>query len=215
IAQAYLSARFNKDDIKIIDHFIYGICSDGDLMEGVSHEAASLAGHLKLRNLIFFYDNNSITIDGSTSLAFSEDVGKRFEAYHWHVQYLEDVNDLDAIETAIKNAQEADAPSIIVTTTHIGYGSPNKQDTAEAHGSPLGEDEVKLTKKNLGWPEDSSFLIPVEVADLFASVKEKGAQLENEWKNKLEEYTKKYPEDAKLFTAMINNELGDGWKTKL
>jgi len=215
IEQAYLSARFNKDDIKIIDHFIYGICSDGDLMEGVSHEAASLAGHLKLRNLIFFYDNNSITIDGSTSLAFSEDVGKRFEAYHWHVQYLEDVNDLDAIETAIKNAQEADAPSIIVTTTHIGYGSPNKQDTAEAHGSPLGEDEVKLTKKNLGWPEDSSFLIPVEVADLFASVKEKGAQLENEWKNKLEEYTKKYPEDAKLFTAMINNELGDGWKTKL
>jgi transketolase len=166
MAQAFLSAKFNKDDIKIIDHFIYGICSDGDLMEGVSHESASLAGHLKLHKLIFFYDNNHISIDGETSLSFSEDVGKRFEAYNWHVQHIEDGNDLGAIENAIKEAQKSDRPSIIITRTHIAYGSPNKHDTAEAHGAPLGEEEIKLTKKNLGWPEDSSFLVPDEVKNL-------------------------------------------------
>jgi len=215
IAQAHLASIFNKDDIKIIDHFIYGICSDGDLMEGVSHETASIAGHLKLGKLIFFYDNNSITIDGSTSLAFSEDVGKRFEAYGWHVQHIEDVNNIDAIENAVIAAQKDDRPSLIVTKTHIAYGSPNKQDTAEAHGSPLGEDEIKLTKKKLGWPEDSSFLIPDEVTEFFKTVKENGAECEKEWQDLFKKYEEKYPGDAKLFKKFFSNDLGDEWKSKL
>jgi len=215
IAQAHLASIFNKDDIKIIDHFIYGICSDGDLMEGVSHETASIAGHLKLGKLIFFYDDNSITIDGSTSLAFSEDVGKRFEAYGWHVQHIEDVNNIDAIENAVIAAQKDDRPSLIVTKTHIAYGSPNKQDTSEAHGSPLGEDEIKLTKKKLGWPEDSSFLIPDEVTEFFKTVKENGAECEKEWQDLFKKYEEKYPGDAKLFKKYFSNDLGDEWKSKL
>jgi transketolase len=170
-AESYLASIFNKDDIKILDHFIYGICSDGDLMEGVSHEAASIAGHLKLGKLIFFYDDNGITIDGSTSLAFSEDVRKRFEAYGWQVQKIDDVNNLGALEAALMAAKnETEKPSLIITKTHIGYGSPNKQDTAGVHGSPLGEEEVKLTKKNLGWPADKSFYVPEEVSGYFSSL---------------------------------------------
>jgi transketolase len=215
IAQKYLSAKFNKDDIKIIDHFIYGICSDGDLMEGVSHETASLAGHLKLGNIIFFYDDNDISIDGSTDLAFTENVGKRFEAYNWHVQHIDDGNDIEAIENAIKNAQKDERPSIIVTRTHIGYGSPNKQDTAAVHGSPLGEEEVKLTKKNLGWPEDEKFLIPEEVKNFFGGISSKGEKKEEEWEKLFERYREKYPEDAKLFVDLKNENYGDEWKTKL
>ncbi len=216
IAEAYLAAKFNKDDIKLIDHFIYGICSDGDLMEGVSHEAASIAGHLKLGKIIFFYDDNKITIDGTTDLSFSEDVGKRFEAYGWHVQYLNDVNDLKAMDIALKAAQNiSDKPSIIVTKTHIGFGSPNKQDTSAAHGSPLGEGEVKLSKKNLGWPEDSNFLIPEETKEIFSAVKEKGEKLEAEWEKFFEEYNQKYPGEAKLFSQLISGELGEEWKEKL
>jgi transketolase len=215
IAQAYLSAKFNKDDIKIIDHFIYGICSDGDLMEGISHEAASMAGHLKLRNLIFFYDSNNITIDGPASLSFSEDVGRRFKAYGWHVQYVDDVNNLQLLDKAVKKAQKAGAPSIIVTKTHIGYGSPNKQDTSEAHGSPLGEEEVKLAKKNLGWPEDQTFYIPDEVAAHFASVKQRGRRHESKWKKTFDEYKAKYPREAKEFESMVYNLIGDEWKSKL
>jgi len=215
MAQAFLSSKFNKDDIKIIDHFIYGICSDGDLMEGVSHESASLAGHLKLSKLIFFYDNNYISIDGETSLSFSEDVGKRFEAYNWHVQHIDDVNNLDAVESAIKEAQKSDKPSIIITRTHIAYGSPNKHDTSEAHGAPLGEEEIKLTKKNLGWPEDSSFLIPDEVKNFFSTIKSKGAQYENEWNEKFNKYKTKYPEDAKLFEDVMNGDFGTEWKNAL
>ncbi|MDO8550104.1 MAG: transketolase [Ignavibacteria bacterium] len=215
IAQKYLSAKFNKNDIKIIDHYIYGICSDGDLMEGVSHEAASLAGHLKLGNLIFFYDDNDISIDGSTDLSFTENVGKRFEAYNWHVQYIEDGNDIEAIENAIKNAQQDKRPSIIVTKTHIGYGSPNKQDTAEAHGSPLGEEEVKLTKKNLGWPEDEKFFIPDKVMNFFDEIKRKGEEKEESWNKLFEKYKEKYPDDAKLFIDLKNDNYGDEWKSKL
>jgi transketolase len=215
IAQKHLSAIFNKDDIKIIDHFIYGICSDGDLMEGVSHEAASLAGHLKLGNLIFFYDDNEISIDGSTDLAFTEDVGKRFEAYYWHVQHIDDGNDIEAIENAIKNAQKDEKPSIIVTRTHIGYGSPNKQDTAAVHGSPLGEEEVKLTKKNLGWPEDEKFYVPKEAQNFFAKLREKSEEKEEIWNKLFEEYRKKYPDDAKLFTDLKNKSYGEEWKSKL
>jgi transketolase len=216
IAQAYLQAIFNKDDIKILDHYIYGICSDGDLMEGVSHEAASLAGHLKLGQIIFFYDNNGITIDGPTSLSFSEDVGKRFEAYGWHVQHVEDVNNLKALELALNNAQQVkDKPSIIITRTHIGYGSPNKQDKASSHGSPLGEEEVKLTKQNLGWPLEPSFFIPQEVSEDFKQVAAKGKEFEERWNNLFKEYESKYPKDAKLFKAVMNGDFGEEWKNKI
>jgi transketolase len=215
LAESYISAKFNKEDIKVIDHFIYGICSDGDLMEGISHEAASLAGHLKLRNLIFFYDNNGITIDGTTSLAFTEDVGKRFKAYGWHVQYVNDVNDLQLLDKAVKKAQKTNAPSLIVTKTHIGFGSPNKQDTSDAHGSPLGDEEVKLAKKNLGWPEDKTFYIPDEVAAHFASIKQRGRRNENKWKKNFDVYKSKYPQEAREFESMIYNLVDDEWKNKL
>jgi transketolase len=216
LAEAHIAANFNKEDLKIIDHYVYGICSDGDLMEGISHEAASIAGHLGLGKIIFFYDNNSITIDGKTSLAFSEKVGKRFEAYNWHVQYIEDVNDLDAINKAVKKAQRAtDKPSIIVTKTHIGFGSPNKQDTSEAHGSPLGDEEVRLTKRNLGWPEDKIFYIPDEVAEHFKSVLVKGKKEEKKWNKLYSIYKTKYPEDAALLEKYMNGEFGDEWISKL
>lgn len=215
IAQEYLSAMFNKDDLKLIDHYIYGICSDGDLMEGVSHEAASIAGHLKLRSLIFFYDDNEISIDGSTDLTFTEDVGKRFEAYNWHVQYIDEVNDIEALENAIDIAKKDNRPSIIVTKTHIGYGSPNKQDTAEAHGSPLGDDEIILTKKNLGWPENEKFLIPEEVQNFFDEVRRKGEEKEEDWNKLLQKYSDKYPDEAKLFIDLMNGNYDDEWKSKL
>jgi transketolase len=216
LAEAHTAAVFNKDDIKLIDHYIYGICSDGDLMEGVSHEAASIAGHLGLGKVIFFYDNNSITIDGKTSLAFSEDIGKRFESYNWHVQHIEDVNDLGAIDKAVKAAQlVTDKPSIIVTKTHIGFGSPHKQDTSEAHGSPLGEEEVKLTKKNLGWPEDKQFYIPDEVAENFKKAVPKGVKEEEEWNKLFASYKKKYPEDAAAFEKFWSGDFGDEWISKL
>ncbi|MGE5402193.1 MAG: transketolase [Ignavibacteriales bacterium] len=216
IAQEYLAAVFNKEDIKLLDHYIYVIASDGDLMEGISHEACSLAGHMKLGKLIVFYDNNHISIDGNTSLSYSDDVTKRFEAYGWHVQSLDDVNDLEAMDKAVVNAQyETGRPSIIITRTHIGYGSPNKQDTSSVHGSPLGEEELKLTKRNLGWPEDKTFYIPEEAASFFGQFKEKGQQLENEWKKLFSEYTEKYPEQAALFEAVMTGNFGDEWKSKL
>jgi transketolase len=212
IAQEYLASLFNKDDIKILDHFIYGICSDGDLMEGVSHEAASLAGHLKLGKIIFFYDDNGITIDGKTELSFSDDTKKRFEAYNWQVLNIDDVNDLDQIMKAVKSAQsELTKPTLIITKTNIGYGSPNKQDTASAHGSPLGEEEVKLSKKNLGWPEDKFFFVPDEVYNHFNGVKKCGAEAEEIWQKKFEEYKLKYPEDVKLFLQMMKGETGEEW----
>ncbi|UCH64426.1 MAG: transketolase [Ignavibacterium sp.] len=216
IAQEYLAKIFNKDDIKILDHYIYGICSDGDLMEGVSHETASLAGHLKLGKLIFFYDDNSITIDGSTSLTFSEDVGKRFEGYGWQVLRVNDVNDLKQIDDAVVAAKkDTSKPTLIITKTHIGYGSPNKQDTASVHGSPLGEDEVKLTKENLDWPTDKLFLIPPEVKEHFKPVQAKGNEIEEEWNKLFERFKAKYPKEASLFTSVMNEEFGNEWKTKL
>ncbi len=215
IAQEYLAARYNKNDIKILDHFIYEICSDGDLMEGVSHEAASIAGHLKLKKLIFFYDDNSITIDGSTSLTFSENVAQRFEAYHWHVQILENVNDLDALEAAVVNAQKSELPSIIITKTHIGYGSPNKQDTASVHGSPLGKEEALLTRKNLGWNEEGEFVIPEKVSGLFDELKTSFKQKESEWDKRFDEYKTKYPEDAAELINVMDGDFGSEWKSKL
>ncbi|HKI77355.1 MAG TPA: transketolase [Ignavibacteriaceae bacterium] len=216
LAQAHLGAIFNKDDIKILDHFIYGICSDGDLMEGVSHETASIAGHLKLGKIIFFYDNNHISIDGSTSLAFSEDIPERFKSYGWHVQHVKNVNNVDDLQKAIEEAQKtSDKPSLIVTDTHIGYGSPHKQDTAGVHGSPLGEDEVKLTKKNLNWPEDKTFYIPDEVSDFFKNIKIQGDEAEDEWNGLFLKYKEKYPDDAKLFESLMKGKIGDEWKKHL
>ncbi|MEW6702155.1 MAG: transketolase [Bacteroidota bacterium] len=216
LAQKFLMAKFNKENFKIVDHFIYVVASDGDLMEGISHEAASFAGHNKLGSLIVLYDNNGITIDGRTSLTFSEDVPKRFEAYGWHVQQVKDVNDLDDLEKALNNAQkEKDKPSLIVTNTHIGFGSPNKQDKPSAHGSPLGDEEVKLTKKNLGWMEEKTFFIPQEVYDYFSVLKERGEKLEEDWEKLFSDYSKQFPEEAALFQKVINGNFGNGWKLKL
>lgn len=214
-AQEFLSAKFNKDDIKILDNYIYVIASDGDLMEGVSHESASFAGHNKLAKLIVFYDSNNITIDGSTELSMSDDAQKRFEAYGWFIQHVDDVNDLDKLEAVIKKAQESNKPSLIITNTHIGYGSPNKQDTSASHGAPLGEDEVAATKKNLGWPEDKFFYIPDEVKEHFAQVKEKGKAKQEEWDKLFEEYSKKYPKDAELFKKVMSGDFDDDWKELL
>lgn len=216
MAQAFLSANFNQADLKILDHYIYGICSDGDLMEGISHEAASLAGHLKLNKIIFFYDNNGISIDGKTSLSYSDDVQKRFEAYHWNVLRINDVNNLDEIEVAIQSAQKStDKPTLIITDTQIGFGSPNKKGTSEAHGSPLGEEEVKLAKKNLGWNYEETFFIPDEVKEYFKQIKARGEKQEAEWLSLFNDYKKKYPEKAKKFADWINGELGNDWKSKL
>lgn len=215
IAKAYLASVFNKADIKILDHFIYGICSDGELMEGISHEAASLAGHLKLGKLIFFYDDNGISIDGKTSLTFSENIEQRFESYGWHIEHVSDGNDLSQIETALLNAQIDERPSLIITKTHIGFGSPNKQDTAAVHGSPLGDDEIKLTKKNLGWKYEESFFVPKEVKNHFEGLKKIHQQDEDEWNRLFATYKEKYPQEAKLFLDVMSGNFGDEWISKL
>ncbi len=213
VAQKHLAAMFNKDDYKILDHFIYAEAGDGDLMEGLSHEVASYAGHNKLGNMILFYDDNSITIDGDISLSSSDDVTKRFESYNWHVQTVTDVTDLDALNKAVENAQSVtDKPSIIITKTIIGHGSPNKQGTAAAHGAPLGDDEIILVKRNFGFPEDKKFFVPTEVTEHYAELIEKGAKLENDWNELFASYSEKYPEDAKLFTKVMNGDIGEEWK---
>lgn len=212
IAQEYLGSIFNKSNMKILDHFIYGICSDGDLMEGISHEAASLAGHLKLGKLILFYDDNGITIDGNTKLTFSEDVKKRFEAYTWQVLNIDNVNDLKQIDRSVEAAQkELNKPSLVITKTHIGFGSPNKQDSKASHGAPLGEEEVTLTKKNLGWQEDKYFYIPSEVTDHFNSLKDEFNNYEDEWKEQFNIYKKKYTSDAEKLLKYFNNDFGSEW----
>ncbi|MDX1372073.1 MAG: hypothetical protein R3321_06365 [Nitrososphaeraceae archaeon] len=216
IAQAYLAGIFNKNDFKILDHFIFGICSDGDLMEGISHESASLAGHLKLGKLIFFYDDNKISIDGSTNLTFSENIKNRFEAYGWQVLNVNDVNDLVQIDSAVESAKkENNKPTLIITKTNIGYGSPNKQDTAAAHGAPLGEDEVALTKRNYNFPEDKKFFIPDEVKDHFKKIENELANNENEWNKLLDKYSFKFPEDAKKLNNLLNYDFGTEWENQL
>lgn len=212
IAERYLASHFNRPEHDIVNHYTYAICSDGDLMEGVSHETASLAGHLKLGKLIYFYDDNHISIEGSTDLAFTENRVGRFEAYGWHVQQIDDGNDIEALEKAIQVAQEArDRPSFIAVRTHIGYGSPNKQDTASAHGEPLGAEEIRLTKENLGWPLEPEFLIPDEALKLFRQALEKGEQWEKEWRDRFSSYEKAYPELAKEWEQWMNTELPGGW----
>ncbi|MBU0474769.1 MAG: transketolase [Bacteroidetes bacterium] len=213
VAQKHLAAIFNKDGFKILDHFIYAEAGDGDLMEGLSHEASSFAGHNKLGNLILFYDSNKITIDGNISLSNSDDAAKRFESYNWHVQTVEDANDLDALKNAVESAKNVtDKPSIIITKSIIGFGSPNKQGTSSSHGSPLGDDEIVLVKRNFGFPEDEKFYVPTEVTEHFAELINKGAELENKWNDLFAKYSEKYPEEAKLFIKAMNNDFGDDWK---
>lgn len=216
IARDYLAALFNKDDIKIIDHGIWGICSDGDLMEGISHEAASLAGHLKLGKFVFFYDDNHITIDGNTSITYSDDVAKRFESYGWLVLTILNVNDSDQVDRAIKLCRNGcDKPTLIITKTHIGFGSPNKQDKSSAHGAPLGEEEVKLTKRNLGMPEDKTFYVPDEVYSHFKGIVECGQEAEDLWNEKVEEYKIKYPKEYALFESVMNYNFNHDWLNHL
>ncbi len=212
IAERFLAARFNRPGYEIVNHYTYAIVSDGDLMEGVASEAASLAGHLKLGKLIYLYDNNSVTLAGAARLTFTEDVCKRFEAYGWHVQRIDDGNDVEAISRAISTAQnETVRPSLISIRTHIGYGSPRKQDTFEAHGSPLGPEEVAATKKNLGWPLEPTFYIPEEALAHFRRAIPQGAKLEEEWKARLDSYGKTSPELRTEWDQWMNSILPEGW----
>lgn len=212
IAERFLAAHFNREDLDIVNHFTYVIAGDGDLMEGVASEAASLAGHLKLGRLICLYDNNHITLAGETRLNFTEDVCKRFEAYGWHVLSVEDGNDTAAIAKAIAEArEETSRPSLISVRTHIGYGSPHKQDTFGAHGSPLGPEEVAATKKNLGWPLDPPFYIPEEALSHFRQAVEKGKALEEAWRAKLEAYGKAHPDLRRQWQDWMAARLPEGW----
>ncbi|HTR29085.1 MAG TPA: transketolase [Puia sp.] len=216
IAQRHMAARFNKPGFDLFNYRIYGICSDGDMMEGVSSEAASIAGHLQLGNLIFIYDDNHISIEGDTGITFSEDVAKRFEAYGWHVQTLPDGNDTAAIRDAIHNAQaETSRPSLIKIRTHIAYGSPNKHDTAGAHGSPLGAEELKLVKKGFGFNPDESFVIPEKVAEFYRKAGEKGAPLLAAWNGLFDNYKREHPDLAAEFERMQNGKLPKGWEKKI
>ncbi|NUP54381.1 MAG: transketolase [Gemmatimonadaceae bacterium] len=216
VAQAHLAARFNREGHDIVDHYTYFICSDGDLMEGVSHEAASFAGHFRLGKLIGFYDDNKITIDGSTDLTFTDDTGKRFEAYGWHVLHLDDVNDLQAIDTDIAEAKAVtDRPTLVVTRTHIGYGSPNRHDTAKAHGEPLGVDEVKLTKQNLGWPSLEPFFIPDGVLEHTRQTREKGKALQATWEKSFAAYRSAIPKEAAELDRRLAGKLPEGWEKAL
>ena len=215
IAQKYLGAKFNRDTYDVVDHFIYVICSDGDLMEGVSYESASLAGHLELGNLIYFYDDNYITIDGSTNITFTDDRVKRFQASGWHVQLINDGNDLKAIEQAIAEAQTVkDKPSIIVTKTIIGFGMPS-EGTSDAHSDAPGEDAVKQTKRNLGWDEDAKFYVPEEVYEHFGQAAERGAEIEKVWDQLVEAYCKEYEEDGEVLKMFMQNELPADWEDAL
>lgn len=216
IAQKYMAARYNKPDFKIFDYKIYAICSDGDLMEGVASEAASLAGHLGLGNMIYFYDDNHITIEGNTDLTFDEDVSKRFEAYGWHVQNLSDINDLKALRKAIENAQkETHRPSLINVRSIIGYGSPNKHNTAAAHGSALGEDEVRLVKEGFGFDPDKSFVVPEHVLDFYRKAGKKSAENEIIWNGLYKDYKKWHSDLAKEYETINAGTLPDGWEEKL
>lgn len=216
MAECHLGARFNRPGFNIIDHYTYVMCGDGDLMEGVSAEAASLAGHLGLGKLICIYDDNQISIEGRTDITFTEDVGRRFKAYNWHVDVVEDGNDLDAIHKAVEAAKaETAKPSLIMLNTHIAYGSPNKQDSSDAHGSPLGEEEVRLTKKNLGCPEDESFCVPEDGFDTCKSCTLTGSADEDQWQNLFESYRVKYPDLGAQFTHDAENALPKGWDGNL
>jgi transketolase len=212
LAERMLAARFNRDGHEIIDHHTFVVASDGDMMEGIGSEASSLAGHLGLGKLIVFYDNNHISLDGPTSLSFSEDVGARFEAYGWHVQDLGENLELDNIESATRTAMDVeDQPSLVILRTHIGVGSPNKQDTKAAHGSPLGEEEVELTKKAYGWPTLEPFYVPDEALAHFRQAVDRGAQLEEEWDERAEVYEAAHGDLWHGLKLIMEGEVPEGW----
>ncbi|MBN2908638.1 transketolase [Polycladomyces sp. WAk] len=216
MAERHLAAKFNRENFPVVDHYTYVIASDGDLMEGVAAEAASLAGHLKLGKLIVLYDSNDISLDGDLALAFSEDVKKRFEAYGWHVLKVDDEDDLDALSAAIREAQAVtDRPSLIEVKTTIGYGSPNKAGTHKVHGAPLGAEEAALVRKAYGWPSDEPFFIPEEVRRHFAEWKENAKQAEAEWNRLMESYREAYPELAAELDLAIAGRLPEGWDRDL
>ena len=216
LAARHFEATFNTTEHAVIDHWVYAIVSDGDLMEGISSEAASLAGHLKLGNLIYLYDNNSISIEGDTELAFTEDVGARFEAYGWQVLRVDDGNDLDAIDAAIRFAQaEPERPSLIMVTTTIGYGSPNKAGTAEVHGSPLGAEEVIATKEALGWPLEPTFYVPDDVMSFFRQAQDRGREAQAAWQRTFDAWAQANPDKAAVWKQVVEGELGDEWEQHL
>jgi transketolase len=217
IASKWLAANFNKPGFEIFDFNVYAVCGDGDLMEGVASEAASLAGHLKLSNLCWIYDNNHVTLDGPADWSFNEDVMTRFLGYGWSVTHIADANDLDALGRAYEVFQHTiGRPTLIVVDSHIGYGSPHRQDSYEAHGEPLGEAEVKLVKKNYGWPEDAKFLVPDGVYDQFKNgIGKRGAEAHSVWNAKFAEYKKQFPQLADQLNRMQNGQLPDGWDKNL
>jgi len=213
IASRWLAARYNRPDCQLFDFRVYALCSDGDVMEGVGSEAASLAGHLRLSNLCWIYDDNGITIEGHTDLAFSEDVAMRFQAYGWNVVKVPDVNDLAALRAAIASFhQTTDRPTLIIVRSIIGYGAPNKQNSHEAHGAPLGESEVRLAKRAYGWPEDEKFLVPEEVREHFRqTLGQRGKQLYGQWQAKFQQYQHSYPDLAAQLLLIQQGKLPEGW----
>ncbi len=213
IAQKWLAAHFNRPGHDIVDYRVYAICGDGCLMEGISSEGASIAGHLGLNNLTWIYDNNHITIEGNTSLAFTEDVAARFTAYHWNVVRVGDANDLDVLERALHTANvEPERPTLVIVDSHIAYGAPTKQDTSGAHGEPLGEEEIRLTKARYGWPPEAKFLVPPEVArHMREGAQQRGKQREAEWRRRFAAYAQAHPDLAKEWEAMQRGELPEGW----
>jgi transketolase len=215
IAEAHLEAEVKRAGHKVVDHYTYVIATDGDLMEGLSYETASLAGHLRLSKLIVLYDDNHISIDGSTDLTFTEDRKARFEAQGWHVQAVQDGNDVDAVDNAIKKAKEDPRPSLIICRTHIGYGLPKKQDTAEAHGEPPGEEELKGAKLKLGWPVEPRFYIPDDVLKHFREAIGRGRKLESEWKTRMNRYRQAYSDQAAELERRLAGRLKTGWDSDL
>jgi transketolase len=213
MAARWREAHFNQPDNALFDYRVYALCGDGDMMEGVSHEAASLAGHLRLSNLIWIYDSNRITIEGHTDLAYSDDVESRFKGYNWNTMHVDDANDEAALEAAINKAKATtDRPTLIVVKSIIGWGAPNKQDTASAHGEALGVEEVKLAKRAYGWPEDAHFLVPEGVKERFAEVMgARGKQARDEWEKRFNDFGKQYPDLAKQFSLMRESKLPEGW----
>jgi transketolase len=216
IAEAWLAARYNRPGHKIVDHYTYAECGDGDLMEGISEEAASLAGHLRLGKLIYLYDQNHISLAGATEIDFTENVAKRFEASGWHTRVVPDGNDTQDVACAILEAQAEDQrPSLILARTHIGFGSPHKQDNFTAHGDPLGEEELLATKKALGWPTTEKFYLPGESVEYFRQAIPRGAQMEGEWRKKFDAYRQAFPKDAAEFEGIIGDKLPQGWDVDL
>ena len=213
IAERWMAAHFNRDGFPLFDYHIYALCGDGDMMEGISHEAASLAGHLRLSNLCWIYDNNHITIEGHTALASSDDVATRFIGYGWNVTRVGDANDLDMLTRAFNTfLATPDRPTLIIVDSHIAYGAPNKQDTSAAHGEPLGEEEIRLTKQRYGWPEDATFLIPDSVRDHFRQgIGKRGRSLRENWFSLLEGYKQAYPDLADHLYRMQHRQLPEGW----